>query len=108
MSHHMNALDRILNRRAEDRRRIALDRTQRVLESAKGEGIPITLIGSLAKGAFRVHSDVDFFVHGATDPSRRVAVERLVAAAFRGTGIPYDIIYASDLTQERVREFLDV
>lgn len=65
------------------------------------------MIGSLARGDFGLHSDVDFFVHGETGPARRVQVERLVAAAFNGIGIPYDIVYESDLTQERVQEFLN-
>jgi predicted nucleotidyltransferase len=86
---------------------LALESSQLVLEKTRARGLAIDVIGSLARGEFGLHSDVDFFVHGETDPARRVQVERLVATAFNGTGIPYDIVYETDLTQERVREFLN-
>ena len=86
---------------------MALESAQLVLEKARGHGLAIDVIGSLARGGFGLHSDVDFFVHGDTDPARRVQVERLVATAFKGVGIPYDIVYASVLTQARVQEFLN-
>lgn len=103
----MNRLAEIHRERAERRRRVAEDAARQVLEGAEAQGLEITLIGSLANGRFALHSDVDFFVHGETDTSRRVTVERIVADAFRVTNIPYDIVYASDLLPERAREFLD-
>lgn len=102
----MSRLATIQRDRAERRRCLALECARIVLEKARAHGVAIDVIGSLATGRFGLHSDVDFFVHGDTDTARRVQVERLVAAAFNGIGIPYDIVYASDLTQERAREFL--
>lgn len=103
----MSRLARLQYDRTDKRRGLALESAQLVLEQASAQGLAIDLIGSLSRGEFRLHSDVDFFVHGNTDPARRVQVERLVAAAFNGSGIPYDIVYASDLTQDREREFLN-
>jgi hypothetical protein len=34
-------------------------------------------------------------------------VERLVADQLRGTNIPYDLIFASDISSERVQELLN-
>lgn len=103
----MSRLAKIHHDRTESRRRRALESARLVLEKARAQGLTIDVIGSLTSGGFGMHSDVDFFVHGDTDPARRVQVERLVATAFNGIGIPYDIVYASDLTQQRVQEFLN-
>ena len=78
-----------------------------VLQAARRDGYRISLVGSLAKDRFRLHSDVDLLVHDVPGHGRRTAVERLVAEHFRETDIPYDLIFASDLAPERVREILD-
>lgn len=67
----------------------------------------MSVVGSLARDRFRVHSDVDLLVHGSIDPRRRSMIERLVADHFRGTDIPYDLIFASDISPDRVQELLD-
>lgn len=103
----MDRLAEIHRERTERRRLVALECARHVLEGAERDGVHVSLIGSLAKASFRLHSDVDFFVHDAVDPTGRVRVERLVASAFKGTGLPYDIVYRSDLTDERAREFLN-
>lgn len=102
----MSRLAAVSRQRTEQRRHLALNLARRVTDAAAHQGIGIDLIGSLARGDFGLHSDVDLFVHGDTDPSRRVQVERLVANAFRGAEIPYDIVYAADLTAARAREVL--
>ncbi|WP_187275520.1 nucleotidyltransferase domain-containing protein [Methylobacterium sp. WL6] len=65
----------------------------------------MSLIGSLATGRFRLHSDIDLLVRGPIDPAERAAVERAVAAVMRGTGIPNDLIYACDLTPSQLDAF---
>ncbi|WP_349368138.1 nucleotidyltransferase domain-containing protein [Salinarimonas sp.] len=65
----------------------------------------IAVIGSLARGGFGPHSDVDLLVRGPVDTATRVRVEQTVAAAMRGSGIPADIVCACDLTPERLKEF---
>lgn len=103
----MRKIDALISRRTEDRRRKAQDCATQVLQVAQRNGYRISLIGSLAKDRFRLHSDVDLLVHDATNDGRRAAVERLVADQFRETDIAYDLIFASDLAPERVRELLD-
>ncbi|MER8400042.1 nucleotidyltransferase domain-containing protein [Mesorhizobium sp. M1348] len=103
----MNKIDALIRRRADDRRKTAQACVSRILRNAKARGVDISIVGSLAKDRFRVHSDVDLLVHGSTDPAHRAMVERLVADQLRGTNIPYDLIFASDVSSERVQELLD-
>ena len=102
----MNKIDTLIHRRAEKRQKMAQARVGRILGDAKGRGVEISVVGSLAKNSFRVHSDVDLLVHGNTNPARRAMIERLVAHHFRGTDIPYDLIFASDISDERVQDLL--
>ncbi|MER9072721.1 nucleotidyltransferase domain-containing protein [Mesorhizobium sp. M0904] len=103
----MNKIDTLIHRRADDRRMTAQACVSRILRNAKARSVDISVVGSLAKNRFRVHSDVDLLVHGRTDPARRAMVERLVADQLRGTNIPYDLIFASDVSSERVQELLN-
>lgn len=103
----MNKIDTLIHRRANDRRKTAQACVARILRNAKARGVDISVVGSLARSSFRVHSDVDLLIHGTTDPVRRAMVERLVADQLRGTNIPYDLIFASDIPAERVRELLN-
>lgn len=102
----MNKLDRLISQRAEERRRTAWSCVSRILRDAKNCSVDISVVGSLAKNRFRVHSDIDLLVHGKTDPAQRSKIEQLVAAHLRNTGIPYDVIYASDIAPERAQELM--
>lgn len=103
----MYKIDTLIRRRADERRRTAQSCVSRILQSANGRGVDISVVGSLAKDRFRVHSDIDLLVHGRTDPARRAMIEHLVADHLRGTDIPYDLIFASDISSERVQELLN-
>lgn len=98
-------MDRLITRRTADRLRTARLRVARLVEAAAGEPFAFAVIGSLASGRFGLHSDVDLLVRGEIDTTARVRVEQLVAAAMRGSGIRYDLIFACDLTPARLREF---
>jgi predicted nucleotidyltransferase len=99
-------IDALIGRRAEDRRRRAQACATKVLEAARENGYRVSLVGSLAQDRFRLHSDVDFLVHDEPAIGVRSAVERLVADQFRGTDIAYDLIFACDLTPDRVLAML--
>jgi predicted nucleotidyltransferase len=103
----VNRIEALTRRRTELRKKTAEECVSRILVDAKDRGVEISVVGSLAKERFRLHSDVDLLVHGSTSPSRRAMVERLVADRLRGTEIPYDLIFASDISSEQVRELLD-
>ena len=103
----MSKLDSLIRKRADERRQRARACALSVMNDAKERGIDISLVGSLAKGRFRVHSDVDLLVLGQMNPARRAEVERLVADRFRESRIPYDLIFAADIGPERLEELLD-
>ena len=98
-------IDRVIGERTARRRATAVARVDPLLRDLRADGIDIVVVGSLARKQFGSHSDVDFLVRGHLDTPKRVRVERAVAAAMRGSGISYDLIYAVDLTAERLKEF---
>lgn len=98
-------IDSIINARTERRRAMAIARVEPLLHELRRDGIEVAVIGSLARREFRSHSDVDFLVRGRVDTFERAKVERAVAAAMRGSGISYDLIYAADLSADRLKEF---
>jgi predicted nucleotidyltransferase len=102
----MNRLDALIRKRATDRVRSAKERIGRILRDAEDRGVRMTIVGSLAKNAFQLHSDIDLLVHGSVAPRRRAMVERLVAEHMRDAAIPYDLIFEADLSPERVEELL--
>jgi predicted nucleotidyltransferase len=109
----MNRMDALTAKRRETRHERAsaavariLRAAARILRAAERDGIDITVIGSLAKGDFRSHSDVDLLVRGPIDPKRRRLVERLVADGMRSSAIPYDLIFEDDLTEDRLQDLL--
>jgi predicted nucleotidyltransferase len=101
----VSPIDRVIDERTAHRRATAIARVDPLLRGLRRGGIDIVIVGSLARKRFGPHSDVDFLVRGNLDTPKRVKVERAAAAAMRGSGISYDLIYAVDLTPERLKEF---
>ncbi|MBL8672601.1 MAG: nucleotidyltransferase domain-containing protein [Alphaproteobacteria bacterium] len=89
------ALHRLLARRTAERRAVALPLALRALDALAARGYEGRLTGSLARGTFLDHSDVDIIVldgpRGATEPLA------IVEEAFAGAGIPVDVVLAADL-----------
>jgi predicted nucleotidyltransferase len=101
----VSRIESVISERTERRRATAVARVDPLLRALRLDGFDVVVIGSLARREFKSHSDVDFLVRGGVDTERRAKVERAVAAAMRGSGIAYDLIFAADLTPERLREF---
>jgi predicted nucleotidyltransferase len=103
----MNRLLSLDRQRTAERLRTASDCARRIVDAAALAGVEMSVVGSLARNAFRQHSDLDLLVRGRTTPHRRAMVERLVADHMRGTDIPYDLIFEDDLSAARLKELLD-
>lgn len=103
----MNKLEAIVAERTAARRHVAETAAAHVLETLRAQGIDIRVFGSLARGDFMAHSDVDFLVKGPIDLATRVAVESTVAREFRAAdpNLPCDVIYLDDLTSEQAAAF---
>ncbi|SIR15906.1 Predicted nucleotidyltransferase [Rhizobium sp. RU20A] len=102
----MNRMDALIAQRRVSRQAAALAAAHAVIRAAEEADIAVALVGSLARGDFAPHSDVDLLVRGPLDSGRRRVVERLAAEAMRAPGLDYDLIFEDDLSPERVREFL--
>jgi predicted nucleotidyltransferase len=101
----VSRIDSVISERMERRRATAVARVDPLLRDLRLDGFDIVVVGSLARGDFKSHSDIDLLVRGSLDTRARAKLERAVAAAMRGSGISYDLIYAADLSPERLKEF---
>jgi predicted nucleotidyltransferase len=102
----MNRMQSLITERLEPRRALAQRLVAAILREAELSGIVINPVGSLARGDFRIHSDIDLLVRGPLDAARRLRAEQLVASHLRGTDIAYDLIFETDLDPARVEELL--
>jgi predicted nucleotidyltransferase len=85
-------------RRAEERRSLATRLALRALQDLERQGIRAWIVGSLAKGSFSPHSDVDFVVDCPPEAEYEVfrAIERAMGA-FPFHMIPYGRVVADTL-----------
>lgn len=102
----MNRMQSLIVERLEPRRTLAERVVAAIVQEAGSAGIAITPVGSLARGDFRIHSDVDLLVHNPLSPTRRLRIEQIVASHLRGTDIAYDLLFEADLDPARVEELL--
>ena len=97
-------MEDVVRKRTARRRQIAVTSVAHLTDQLRRDGVDVVVVGSLATGKFRAHSDVDLLVRSDVDRSLRARIERIVAQSMRGTGIPYDLIFAVDLTADRLKE----
>jgi predicted nucleotidyltransferase len=102
----MNRMQALIADRLKPRRAQALQRVDAIIAAAQETGFQITLVGSLARSEFSIHSDVDLLVRGDLSPEDRLKAEQLVAGHLRGTDLPYDLLFEPDLTEDRIQELL--
>lgn len=102
----MNRMDALRQKRRDARHEQASAAAAHILRAARRRGINVTVVGSLVRDDFRAHSDVDLLIRGRIDHEGRLFIERLVADSMRASGIPYDLIFEEDLTEDRLQEFL--
>lgn len=84
-------LGHLLHARGEARRQLAMRLAATALRRLKSAGVTAAVVGSLARGAFRPDSDVDFLIEqrGGLSESR---ITDLVASAMQG--FPFDVVFA--------------
>ena len=93
-----SALDALLARDAEERCRDALHRASLALDALAGLGIEARLVGSLARGGFARHSDIDILIL-ACPPDWRYRLECVVEDDVGG--FPFDVIYLDEVKPHR-------
>jgi predicted nucleotidyltransferase len=91
-------------RRTAERERLAWARAALVIERLGALGIEARVVGSLARGDFRLHSDVDFLIL-ACPPELKYRIEALVEDLMEG--LPFDCIYLDEVRPERRARLLE-
>ncbi len=98
-------LDVIIESRTAERAVKAKRLAAELIRALREMGLDASVIGSLAKGEFRLHSDIDILVKGPVDGVMRGEVDRIVRRALIGSRIGCDIVYLEDLPDDRRAEF---
>lgn len=81
-----------------ERRAKAVACAERVAAVLAGHGVELRIVGSLARGDFGPHSDVDFLVI-ALPEDRRYRIESLVEDAM--DGLPFSVLYRDEAPRLR-------
>lgn len=87
---------------AEARRRKAILGARAAIATLGEAGVSALVTGSLARGRFGRHSDVDLLVT-ACPRALKYAIESLVEDALEG--LPFDVIYLDEIPQSRRARF---
>lgn len=90
----MTWVDDVLQKRLAARLVQASGRAEHVLATMAQKGIQARIVGSLAEGRFRLHSDVDFLIESCPD-ALRYSIEATVEDIMED--IPFDVIYQDEI-----------
>ena len=93
-----------LSSRLSARKQLALASAARALEVLRRLGVEVGLVGSLARGDFKLHSDVDFLVKLLPDEEMRYRLDLVVEPEMEG--LPFQFIYLDEVKSELARELL--
>lgn len=102
----MTELEALIARRRAAHRSAAMTAWTGIHADLLARGIEHTLFGSLARGNFMAHSDIDLMIAGELDLETRVLVRRIVSDHLKGTRIPCDLLFEMDMTQKQVDALL--
>jgi predicted nucleotidyltransferase len=98
-------MDALIARRTRERHERARERARFILDSLARSGFDAVIIGSLATGRFRSHSDIDILIRGRLPSTDRLKVERIVADAMRQSPVGCDLFFAEDIAEPQRSEF---
>jgi predicted nucleotidyltransferase len=91
-------------RRTAERARLARERAALVVARLAALGVEARIVGSLARGDFRLHSDVDFLIL-ACPPELKYRIEAEVEDLMQG--LPFGCIYLDEVRPERRARLLE-
>lgn len=94
----MPTLDELLTRHTQERAAKARTAAARALRALGRLGVEARLIGSLARGDHRLHSDIDILIVRCPD-ELRYRIEGLVEDALGG--LPFDVVYLDEVAPAR-------
>jgi predicted nucleotidyltransferase len=91
-------LDELLTQDARAMAAEARVAAHRALDELRAKGVEAKLVGSLARGDFLLHSDIDILILRCP-PGLRYALEGLVEEAVQGR--TFDVLYLDEVRPER-------
>jgi len=94
----------IIQSRAASRHEVALSAWFVIKSELETAGLEAKLFGSLARGDFRAHSDIDLMVKLGSSGISRSSVDRIVNKA--SPEIPVDLFFEEDLTDSDLEAFI--
>ena len=90
--------------RLEEYRRLAIMRARAAVSALALLGVRACVTGSLARGRFGIHSDIDFLVTSCPR-SLKYAIEGIVEEALEG--MPFEVIYLDEIPAWKVARFTE-
>ena len=94
-------IETVLERRTDQKKAVAVERSLAALSALERAGIAAWIVGSLVKGGFSFHSDVDVLVQ--CSPEEELRAFKIVEAAMHG--FPFHLIPTCNLDEEALSSF---
>jgi predicted nucleotidyltransferase len=95
-------IESVMEARTQQRKSAAVERTLAALCALERSGMRAWVVGSLAKGGFGLHSDVDLLVECDTDSEARLF--KIVEAEMRD--FPFHLIPTCTLDEDKLSYFM--
>ena len=103
----MTRFETILDHRRQHRLQAATSAWKRIHSALTLAGIDHRLFGSLKKGDFREHSDIDLMILGKLSPDCRQKARKIAEEAAAEAKIGLDLIFEQDLSESTVEAILE-
>lgn len=96
----------IIERRRVERLQAAAAAWHAIHDELERVGVKHRLFGSLARGTFQAHSDIDLMIFGELSLSERVQVRQIIDKHMMPTDIDCHLFFAADITAASVERLL--
>jgi predicted nucleotidyltransferase len=93
-------LDGVLDRRASIKLKTISPKIESALNDLRSNGVQVELFGSVARGAFKIHSDVDFLI---IDKGGLSETDVFNKVSDQMSGTPFDIVFLEHLPLETAK-----
>lgn len=100
----VSKLEVLLTERLRQRREAALRCALTVLDDLEKAGVQAGIVGSLARGTFKAHSDVDFLILELAGTSASEVIAIIEPAM---GGLPFDVIFRETVAAADLPELLE-
>lgn len=100
----VSKIELLFNDRAHHQGKEALQRALITLQDLREAGVEAGIVGSLARGIFKVHSDVDFFIlqHPCS------TIDEVITIIERAMGdFPFDVVFQESIGKADLTELLE-